>query len=83
MAMILRLSLALWLMVDNGLAAYALNHTLRKGIDEILGPNAWGIYILLPIPFVLIVIIAFLLYRAFRSASPKKNDDPLEKPSPH
>lgn len=48
---------------------YALNHDLRKDIFEALGPNAWGIYILLPVPFVAVGIIGYVLYRAWRTPS--------------
>lgn len=48
---------------------YALHHDLRKDIYEALGPNAWGIYIILPIPFVALGIIGYLLYRAWRTPS--------------
>ena len=47
------------------------HHTLRKEITDILGPTAWGIYFILPIPFLVVGVIALLLYRSSRSARPR------------
>lgn len=45
------------------------DHELRKSVFESLGPNAWGIYILLPIPFIALGIIGYFVYRAWRASS--------------
>ncbi len=43
------------------------DHELRKSLFESLGPNAWGMYILLPIPFLVVGGIGYLLYRRWKS----------------
>jgi hypothetical protein len=45
------------------------DHELRKSVFESLGPNAWGMYILLPIPFLALGVIGYLVYRAWRASS--------------
>ncbi|MCX8102913.1 MAG: hypothetical protein N3E42_00505 [Candidatus Bipolaricaulota bacterium] len=50
-------------------AIILLDHELRKSIFESLGPNAWGMYILLPIPFIALGVIGYLVYRARRASS--------------
>jgi hypothetical protein len=35
------------------------DHELRKSVFESLGPNAWGMYILLPIPFLALGVIGY------------------------
>ncbi len=45
------------------------DHELRKSIFESLGPNAWGMYILLPIPFIVLGVIGYFVYRAWRASS--------------
>lgn len=42
-------------------------HNLRKGISDMLGPAGWGFYLLLPIPFLVVGVLAFLLYRTSHS----------------
>lgn len=49
-----------------------LDHELRKSIFESLGPTAWGMYILLPIPFIALGVIGYFVYRAWRAASDEK-----------
>ncbi len=44
------------------------DHELRKSIFESLGPNAWGMYILLPIPFIALGVIGYFVYRAWRAS---------------
>lgn len=43
------------------------DHELRKSIFESLGPTAWGMYILLAIPFIALGVIGYFLYRAWRA----------------
>jgi hypothetical protein len=45
------------------------DHELRKSVFESLGPNAWGMYILLPIPFLALGVIGYFVYRAWRASS--------------
>ncbi len=42
-------------------------HNLRQGISDMLGAAGWGFYMLLPIPFLVVGVLAFLLYRASHS----------------
>jgi hypothetical protein len=44
------------------------HHTLQKDISDLLGPQAWGIYFVIPVPFLIIGTIAFLIYRSFKRA---------------
>ncbi|MFN4219026.1 MAG: hypothetical protein ACK4HB_07090 [Candidatus Bipolaricaulia bacterium] len=44
------------------------DHELRKSIFESLGPTAWGMYILLPIPFIALGVIGYFVYRAWRAS---------------
>lgn len=44
------------------------DHELRKSIFESLGPNAWGMYILLPIPFIALGVIGYFVYQAWRAS---------------
>jgi len=44
------------------------DHELRKSVFESLGPNAWGMYILLPIPFLALGVIGYFVYRAWRAS---------------
>jgi hypothetical protein len=44
------------------------DHELRKSVFESLGPNAWGMYILLPIPFLALGVIGYFVYRAWRES---------------
>lgn len=50
------------------------DHELRQGIFDALGPTAWGMYMLLPIPFVALGIVGYLVYRAWQ--------EPLDKTPP-
>ncbi len=54
-----------------------LDHELRKSIFESLGPTAWGMYILLPIPFIALGIIGYLLYRAWRASQSEEKPPSL------
>jgi len=61
------------------------HHRLQKDIDEILGPLAWGMYLILPIPFLVIGSIAFLVWRAIRRETvdgkrPWESTEPLFDP---
>lgn len=48
--------------------AYAF-HNLREGLSDLLGPTAWGIYLIVPVPFLIVGIIALLLHRASRASA--------------
>lgn len=63
-------ALALALALAPASIGYA-NHTLRKEITDVLGPTAWGIYLIVPVPFLVVGGIAWLLYRASRAAPPR------------
>ncbi|GEM_PF-1215249 len=52
------------------------NHTLRKDLTDLLGPTAWGMYFVLPIPFLVVGVIGLLLYRASRAARPRPEERP-------
>ncbi len=61
------------------------HHRLRQDIDDLLGPLAWGMYLILPIPFLIIGSIAFLIWRAIRRESadgkrPWESSEPLIDP---
>jgi len=47
------------------------HHNLRKGVSELFGPTGWGIYLIVPVPFIVIGVIAWLLYRALRARGSK------------
>jgi hypothetical protein len=68
------------LTITQSSASYALDHDLRKDIYEVLGPNAWGMYIILPVPFVALGMIGYLLYKAWRTSSGPSDTTP---PPPH
>lgn len=40
------------------------NHDLRQTLSDILGPTAWALYLLVPVPFLIFGLIAWRLYRA-------------------
>jgi len=42
------------------------NHDLRQGLGDLFGPLAWGLYVILPMPFLIVGIIAFRLWRSAR-----------------
>lgn len=56
------------LAISQSFVSYA-DHELRKSVFETLGPNAWGMYIILPIPFIALGIIGYLLYRRWKEPS--------------
>ena len=53
-------------------------HTLRQGLSDLLGPTAWGLYIILPVPYLVIGLIVFRIYRAYRDQgrTPSSDDVP-------
>ena len=51
-----------------GLSQVAYGHPdLGKEYSELFGSFAWGLYLMVPIPFLVLGVIGFLLYRASRS----------------
>jgi hypothetical protein len=58
-------TLAAWTMLVVSRPAGAF-HTLREGLSDLLGPTAWGLYIILPIPYLVIGLIVYRIYRAYR-----------------
>ncbi len=44
------------------------NHDLRQTLSDILGPTAWALYLLVPVPFLIFGLIAWRLYRANRDS---------------
>ncbi|MCS6903471.1 MAG: hypothetical protein NZO41_04260, partial [Candidatus Bipolaricaulota bacterium] len=42
------------------------HHDLRQTLSDILGPMAWVLYLLVPVPFLIFGLIAWRLYRAKR-----------------
>ncbi len=51
-------------------------HTLREGLSDLLGPTAWGLYIILPIPYLVIGLIVYRIYRAYREQQRSESYDP-------
>ncbi len=49
-------------------------HQYRKGLDELLGPTSWGIYIVVPAPFIVAGIIGYLIWRAMRADADQDSD---------
>lgn len=64
--------------------AYA-HHTLRKDVSDLVGPLAWGLFLILPVPFLIIGTIGFLLYRKKRlqQAAHKQNAVGFKTPKPN
>lgn len=60
-----------------GYVSYA-DHELRKSLFELLGPTAWGMYILLPIPFIALGVIGYFVYRAWRASSSDEQPPSLD-----
>lgn len=44
------------------------NHDLRQTLSDILGPTAWVLYLLVPVPFLIFGLLAWRLYRATRTS---------------
>lgn len=65
---------ALWAVVVWSESAGAF-HTLRQGLSDLLGPTAWGLYIILPIPYLVIGLIVYRIYRAYRDQGSSHSDD--------
>jgi hypothetical protein len=42
------------------------SHDLRQTLSDILGPTAWALYLLVPVPFLIFGLIAWRIYRAMR-----------------
>ncbi|MCS6937057.1 MAG: hypothetical protein NZ610_03755 [Candidatus Bipolaricaulota bacterium] len=42
------------------------HHELRQDLSSILGPMAWVLYVLIPVPFLILGLIAWRFYRATR-----------------
>lgn len=51
-------------------------HTLRQGLSDLLGPTAWGLYIILPIPYLVIGLIVYRIYRAYRQGKRSESQGP-------
>ena len=51
-------------------------HTLREGLSDLLGPTAWGLYLILPVPYLLIGFIVYRIYRAYRQQQRAESRDP-------
>lgn len=49
-------------------------HDLKADRDELLGPTWWGIFVVIPIPFIVIGLIGWLLWRASREPDPPHDD---------
>lgn len=60
-------------------AGYA-DHELRKSIFESLGPTAWGMYILIPIPFIVLGAIGYFVYRAWKASARNPEEGPHPQP---
>lgn len=50
------------------------NHELRKGLTDLLGPNAWAIVLVVPVPFVILGLLAWRVSRALRSSDETPQD---------
>lgn len=42
------------------------NHSMRQDVFNLVGPLAWGLYVMLPVPFLIVGTIGFLIYRSVR-----------------
>jgi hypothetical protein len=73
------LGLALVSSLSSLQTAYAF-HGLREELSDLLGPTAWGIYLIVPVPFLIVGIIALLLYRASRASI--SEDEPRDPKGP-
>jgi hypothetical protein len=50
------------------------HHELRKGLTDLLGPNAWAIVLVVPVPFVILGLLAWRVSRALRSSDETPQD---------
>lgn len=69
------LALTIWTLTVLSPPAGAF-HTLRQGLSDLLGPTAWGLYVILPIPYLVIGIIVYRIYRAYRQQQRSEPQDP-------
>lgn len=67
-------TLALWTLIVVSRPAGAF-HTLRQGLSDLLGPTAWGLYVILPIPYLVIGFIVYRIYRAYRQQPRSDSQD--------
>ena len=79
----LKLGVLSSLMLGLSQAAYA-HPDLGKEFTELFGSFAWGLYLMVPIPFLVLGVIGYLLYRAGRSGNsatrPSGRTSPLNDP---
>lgn len=66
-----------------GLAAMAVvlsgettwaHHDLQKGLTDLLGPNAWALYLIVPVPYVLLGLLGYRIYKALRASGAAPED---------
>ncbi len=55
--------------LGGGLPALA-HHRLRQDVGDLFGPGGWGLYLILPLPLLVIGVVAWRLRRAVRRARP-------------
>ena len=46
------------------------HHDLRQELTDLLGPNAWALYLIVPVPYVLFAILGYKIYKAVRASDP-------------
>ncbi|GEM_PF-5484510 len=51
------------------------HHDLRQGIDDLFGPNAWALYLIVLVPYVLFGLLGYRIYKAVRAADAERGDD--------
>ena len=51
------------------------HHTLRKGLSDLLGPNAWALYLIVPVPYVLFGLLGYRIYKALRASDAAQEDE--------
>jgi TRAP-type C4-dicarboxylate transport system permease small subunit len=80
-----RWDIVLGLALASSLSAWQTSysfHSLREDLSDLMGPTAWGIYLIVPVPFLIVGVIALLLYRTLRAsiANPRSADETAADP---
>jgi len=55
------------------------HHDLRQGLTDLLGPNAWAIYLIVPIPYVLFGLLGYGIYRRVQTSNALKSERKSKK----
>lgn len=51
------------------------HHDLRQGLSDLLGPNAWALYLIVPVPYVLFALLGYRIYKALRASDAARGDE--------